>query len=186
MKKSSRIVAIIVGILLAGGLVTPASAIPVAVVDSLDRLLGSTTMTGNGKAKEEAWVSGVLGFAVTINYKNDTTAGSGWELLDGTSDHWAHALVTNPAQYLLKLGVGNSGADTHYLFENLSSLSWAVIDLSAMLAGQTNLDFNFGRISHISELGGGTVDLSEPRSIGLLIFGLALFSLLIAKRPQAR
>jgi hypothetical protein len=178
MKYSARVVALAAGCVFALGLVTPAGAIPIAVVGSVDNFLASTVMQGNGKATEEAWVSGILGFAVAINYQNDTTAGTGWDPVDGTSDHWAHALVTDPAHYVLKLGVGNSGADTHYLFENLADLSWAVIDLSVALAGQSALDFNFGRVSHIGELGGGSIDLSEPSALGLLIFGLALFGVL--------
>lgn len=170
-------------IMIAAGLANPANAISVAVVGGLDKYLTSATLSKSGQGNEEAWVSGFLGFAVTIDYKNNTTAGTGWQRVDGTVDHWAHTLATDPTHYVLKLGVGNSGSDTHYLFENFAELSWAVIDLSEMLAGQTNLDFNFGRISHIGETG-GTVDLSEPQSIGLLIFGLALLGVLIAKRPQ--
>lgn len=184
MRYRARPAALALGCICALGVVTPASAIPIAVVGSVDTFLASTVILGNGKATEEAWVSGILGFAVTINYKNDTTAGTGWELVDGTSDHWAHALVTDPAHYLMKLGVGNSGVDTHYLFENIADLSWAVINLSVALAGQSGLDFNFGRVSHIGELGGGSVDLSEPSVLGLLIVGLALFSVLNCGRKR--
>ncbi len=156
-------------------LATPAAAIPVAVVGAVDNFLASSVLPSSGKATEEGWVSSVLGFASTIVYRNETTASSGWELVNGTADHWAHRLDVDPAYFVLNLGVGRSGADTHYLYENIVSLSWAVIDLSEMLAGQ-NLDFNFGRVSHISEFD-GSVRLSEPGSSGLLLIGFGLLSL---------
>lgn len=184
MKNLSKIAPFAAGFLVFLCLSAPASAISVAVVGSVDNFLVSTALSNSGKGAEESWVSGVLGFAVSINYKIDPVAAGGWELVNGSADHWAYALVTDPAHYLLKLGVGKSGADTHYLFENLASLSYAVIDLSELLSGQ-NLDFNFGRVSHISELGGGTtVKLREPGTIGLLLLGMALLSVIIARRPK--
>lgn len=162
----------------------PASAISIAVVGSVDKFLDSTVLSNSGKS-EETWASSVLGFAVSIDYKTDPVLAAGWEFVSDSSDsdHWAYLLGTDPAHYVLKLGVGSSGADTHYLFENLASLSWAVIDLSEMLAGQ-QLAFNFGRVSHIAETGVGIVNLREPGTIGLLIIGLALFSVAIALRRK--
>ena len=171
-------------------LATPAAAIPIAVVGSVDNFLASAKLSNSGKGQEESWISDVLGFAVNIDFKDDETAGSGWEFVTGSGDHWAHSLVTEPAHYLLKLGVGNSGADTHYLFENLAALSWAVIDKSALFGGQAlgaqtlrgnPLNFNFGRVSHIAEID-GTVRLSEPGSIGLLMLGFALLGGLMARK----
>jgi hypothetical protein len=161
---------------------TPAAAIPVAVVGSVDNLLARTSLSSSGKGPVESWVSGVLGFTVSIDYKNGSSAGVGWELVNGTADQWAHSLANDPGHFLLKLGVGNSGADTHYLYENLAALSWAVIDLSEMLAGQA-LDFNFGRVSHIAEFN-GTTSLSEPGSFGFLVIGLSLFGWVIARNSR--
>lgn len=171
-------------------LATPAAAIPIAVVGSLDNFLASTTLSNSGAGQEESWISGVLGFAVSIDFKNDETAGSGWEFVTGSADYWAHSLATEPAHYLLKLGVGNSGADTHYLFENLAALSWAVIDKAALFGVQAlgtrrlrgnPLTFNFGRVSHIAEID-GTVRMSEPGSISLLMLGFGLLGGLMARR----
>ena len=185
MHRSRKVAQLLAGLSLSVCLMSPANAISVAVVGALDKFLDSTILAKSGKAAEEAWVSSVLGFSVTITYKDESINAVGWELVDGTSDHWAYALVTDPAHYVLNLGVGQSGADTHYLFENLAALSWAVIDLSEMLAGQP-LDFNFGRVSHISGIGGGkTIDLREPGTIGLLILGFALLSLRMARQSKS-
>ena len=183
MKSQKGVVRLLSGLVLFACMATPAAAISIGVVGSVDNLLGSTRMQSSGKATVEAWASSVLGFATSINYKVSPNAAD-WQLVMGGAeqDLWAHSLANEPAHYLLKLGVGNSGADTHYLYENLAALSWAVIDLSEMLNGQ-NLDFNFGRVSHIAEFD-GTVDLSEPGSIGLLIIGLGLLSLLLAKKSS--
>jgi hypothetical protein len=172
----------VAGFLLLVCLATPAHAISIATVGSVDKFLDSARLSnsGNGQA---SWVSGVLGFAATISFNNDPVASSAWELVNGSADHWAYSLATDPAHYVLKLGVGNSGADTHYLYKNLAELSWAVIDLSEMLLGQ-QVDFNFGRVSHIDEID-GSVQLSEPGSFGLLILGFGLLFWLMAGRFRA-
>ena len=187
MKIASKLVPFVSSVLLYLCLIAPASAISVAVVGSLDDFLDSALLSKSGQGEEESWVSTVLGFAAKINYKIDPVPLAGWQLVsDSTdSDHWAYSLTTEPAHYVLKLGVGQSGADTHYLFENIAALSWAVIDLSELLDGQ-NLDFNFGRVSHISEIDGGTtVSLREPGTIGLLILGLGLVSVIIARKSKS-
>jgi hypothetical protein len=176
-----RISHLIAGILLFSCAAIPANAISLAVVGAADHFRASTRLANSSIATEESWVSGILGYAANIDYRDNTTASDGWELVNGSEDHWAHRLATDPAFYVLKLGVGKSSADTHYLYENFANLSWAVIDLSEMLAGQ-NLDFNFGRISHISELDGSTTDLSEPGSFALLLIGFGLLGIVIPKR----
>ena len=179
-----RISQFVAGVLLFSCIAMPANAISVSVVGSVDNFLDSTKLSNSGIATEESWVSGILGYAANIDYRDNSTAGTGWELVNGSEDHWAHQLSTDPTYYLLKLGVGKSGADTHYLYENITSLSWAVIDLSELLAGQ-NLDFNFGKISHISEFDGTTTDLSEPGSFALLVIGFGLLGSIIVRKSRA-
>jgi hypothetical protein len=174
----------IAGIVLFSCLAMPANAISISVVGAVDNFLASARLSNSSMTTEESWVSGILGYAAKIDYRDNTTASAGWEFVNGSADHWAHSLTTDPAYYVLKLGVGNSGADTHYLYQNISVLSWAVIDLSELLAGQ-NFGFNFGRISHISEFDGTTTDLSEPGSLALLIIGFGLLGSVIAKKSRA-
>ena len=181
-----RISHFVAGILLFSCFAMPANAISIAVVGSVDNFLASTMLGNSSTATEESWVSGILGYAANIDYRDNFSASSGWELVNGSQDHWAHSLTTDPAYYVLKLGVGNSGADTHYLYENIAALSWAVIDLSELLTGQ-NLDFNFGRISHISEFDGTpTTQLSEPGSFVLLIIGFGFLGSRMAKKSRVQ
>ncbi len=149
-------------------------AIPIGNVGAIDTFLGTTSLVNSTEATESAWVASILGVAsVTFEYKNNNA--TSWQNVTETAqnDIWAMGLFTDPAYYLLKLGRGNKG-DTHYLFENVGELSWAVIDLSGMLAGQ-GFSFNFGRVSHISEFD-SIVKLypnPEPATIALLGIGLA-------------
>jgi len=125
-----------------------AYAIPAATVGGLDSIYAQTTLPNSGEATEEAWVSGVLGFTVDLQYKLD--AGLSWQEVDGTDDWWAQELNNSPEWFLLKLGTGSSGADTHYLYENMSELNYAVIDFSVLNDAAVGLTFNIGRISHVS------------------------------------
>ena len=74
MKYPRAIACVFTGGLMLTCLATPASAISVGIVGSVDNFLASTALSSNGKAQEEAWVSGVLGFVTTIVYKDDVTA----------------------------------------------------------------------------------------------------------------
>ena len=185
----TRISHFIAGIILFSCLAMPANAITMAQLGSVDNFLGSVTLSNSGASTEESWVSSVIGYSARISYRGVYNISTGWELVDGPDGYWAHRLVTSPAHYVLKLGVGESGADTHYLFENLVELDWAVIDFSQMLAGQQGLRFNFGRISHLSEFDGTDkppTDLSEPGSLALLMIGFGLLGLIIARKSRAR
>ena len=184
-----RISHFIAGIILFSCLAMPANAITMAQLGAVDNFLGSVTLSKSGTSTEESWVSSVVGYAARIDYRGNYNISHGWELVDGPEGYWASSLITNPAYYVLKLGVGNSGADTHYLFENLVELDWAVVDFSLMLAGQQDLRFNFGRISHLSEFDGTDkppTDLSEPGSLALLMIGFGLLGSIIARKSRAR
>jgi hypothetical protein len=163
------------------------SAIPITTTGGLDNFLASASWAevntnsnaGVSEAEEEAWVSSILGSTFAIDYK-DEAVGS-WELVtggdaDAAGDWYANDLLIDPSHYLLKLGVGGTGAHSYYLFENLAELGYAVVDLSFLsdifneTDGGSKLTFNLGRVSHISQ--GGTVSVPEPGSIALLAIGL--------------
>jgi hypothetical protein len=149
-------------------------AIPIGNVGAIDTFLSTASLGNSSEATESAWVASKLGVAsFTFEYKNNNA--TSWENVTGTAqnDIWAMGLFADPGYYLLKLGTGNNG-DTHYLFENVGELSWAVIDLSEILAGQGS-SFNFGRVSHISEFDSSNVALitnPEPATIALLGIGI--------------
>ena len=173
------------GFLLFICLSAPASAIRVDVVGAVDDFLGSAIFSSSGKATEESWVSNILGDDFAINYKDDAINAADWEWVPELGNVWAHSLDTDPGYFLLKLGVGNSGADTHYLYKNIAALSWAVIDLTEMLNGQDpDFSFNFGRVSHIVE-SGDAISLAEAGSFGLLLLGLGLLVLRIVRKSRA-
>lgn len=156
-----------------------AQAIPIGVVGSVDNFAGSTTLPNSGQATEENWCG-----PCTMTFR-DNNGANGWQAVDGLTNTYAHALVTSPEAFLIKLGVGNSGAHTHYGFINLGSLDWAVIDFTVMLANQpAGFNFNLGRISHISEFNGRRVTVPEPATWAL--FGLGLVSIGLGRRRRNR
>ena len=182
-----RISHLIAGILLSSCLAMPASAITMAQLGTVDKFIGSVKLSNSGASTEESWVSSMIGYSARIDYRGVFNTTTGWAIVDGPEGLWAHSLITSPAYFVLKLGVGNSGADSHYLFENLVEMDWAVVDFSAMLAGQEELRFNFGRISHISEFDGilpPPTDLSESGSLVLLIIGFGLLGSIIARKSR--
>ena len=88
---------------------------------------------------------------------------------------YALNMLGSPAYFFIKTGAKQDGFD-HFLFENLESLSWAVIDLPG-------LDIkNIGKLSHVGEVGGGGAppqeQVPEPGTILLLgggLLGLAFY-----------
>ena len=143
-------------------------------VGDVDMLLSSASLTNSSKATEEAWVEGILGFGVSLDYKNDGEFN--WSAVDGTSSIFAQELSTDPEYFLVKIGTGNiPGLMSHHLYKNMYDLGYAVINL-AQIAPQ-GVTLNIGRVSHITEFN-GTKQVSEPGSIALLGLGLLGLGLL--------
>lgn len=147
-----------------------------ASVGDIDDIIATTSIGHSSSAAEENWVESVLGFDVTFEYKND--GAFAWSAVDGEANIFAQELHTDPGYYLVKLGRGNFSGDTHVLYENLASLSYAVIDLEALGQGAT---IDIARVSHISEFG-GTSTIPEPATLALL--GLGLLGLRATARSQ--
>lgn len=137
-----------------------------------DSLIDHTRLDNSGDQTELDWVQKVLGYTdVTLDTKYDTVGGD-WQKTNGTGI-WALSLQFDPEYFLIKTG-GGGGSDTHYLFNNLDSLSWAVIALSDVNITQIK---GVSRISHVDEFKGAPVP--EPGTVVLLgcgMLGLGLYA----------
>jgi len=139
-----------------------------------DTIIASTTLASSGEATETAWVESALGFSVSFTDKIEDTFS--WSLATGETDVFAHLLTSDPQYFLVKIGTGNSGDDTHYLFDNADSLSYAVFDLGALGIDPDTATFNFSAISHIAEFAAVVPEATTLTLLGLGLFGLGFVS----------
>lgn len=165
-------------------------------VGGLDTLLASAKLSNSGDDTELDWVNQVLlnmgkisaGEEFTTMVKTNAMTGA-WFKTEPTSSsdpaylpYWAYDFGgESPAYYFVK--TGNLKLDPtnfeHFLYENLDSMLWGVIDLS--FNGMVVADI--GKISHVGSMGTGeTVPpppaIPEPSTlllIGTGVLGLGIF-----------
>jgi len=158
-----------------------AYALTISDVGGEDTYLASTTLSSSGDAVELAWVRNTLNDqTITFSDKYDSY-GSDWQLLDGETDIYAADLTFDPEYYLIKLGNGGTSIDSHFLFENIGDLSFAVVDFSDAGIDFSIQNINIDRMSHLSEFN-GTVDVPEPGNLAL--FGLGIAALGLSRKKQ--
>jgi hypothetical protein len=124
-------------------------------VGSWDYLIAQTTLSSSDVKDEELWIQGVLGdtFTVTDDDKYDVSSNM-WDTVNGINTGYALELQGLPEYYFIKLGVGQTTLpNTHYLYDNLDSLQYAVINIADW--GATSMQsINIGRVSHVGEIQG--------------------------------
>jgi VPDSG-CTERM motif len=162
---------------------TNASAITTAVVGSADTLIAADNLGNSGN--EEEWIEGILGFDVDYEQipGSDGENSPNWDAVTDDpagTDLWAFNFgAGNGGDYfLIKTGNILSGpyaGETHFLYQNLASLQYAVIDLLE-LGG----DITIGKVSHVGTTG-TTTQVPDGGST-LLLLGAALSGLGVARR----
>lgn len=149
-------------------LATSAQALSITDVGWFDLFKGKANLSNSGDEEELAWVNSVLGTSFTSMTKYDTDEGAGWQKVDYGYSDGVYAIdfqSESPSYFFIK--VGNGTQYSHFLYQNLDSLKWGVIDLNV----EEGLEIKeIGKLSHIGEL--GNVAVPEPATLILLGLGL--------------
>lgn len=163
-------------------------AVPIATSGGVDTLLAQTTLPNSGQATEQNWIASVLGVSAgDLDFTKYDDGTTGWEqVVDAAGDDlaglFARMFGDMPGYFMVKIGNGNgTGADdSHFLYQNVNALAWAVIDLSAF---GTEFSLTNINVSHTVTVGGdGDQQVPEPGTLALI--GIGLLGLGAARRRK--
>ncbi len=121
---------------------------------------------GSSEEAELCWINTVLSGDTTYGVKEEDAA---YQFVDGSSTVIGFELGSPTEYFLIK------NSTWWGLFENKSSLDWAVIDTALLDAGFNLPDGEELIISHVAPIGNTVVRVSEPGTLALL--GLGLFAI---------
>lgn len=160
----------------------------IANVGSVDKYISSDKLSNSGEETEQNWVESVLGFKVEFVDKNEFNSKSmySWiQVHSKESSIYALYMPEEPDYFLIKTGNNkkeNSGLEfTHFLFENIKGLDWAVVNLACF--GDDYTIKNIGKLSHLV----GYDDIvSAPEPSALLLLGFGLIALSFVARCRRR
>lgn len=151
----------------------------------VDTLKASARLADSGAATELAWVREILNdesitFTQKYDYTNDEEKMTEWQSIPDDSTLYYTDLLDSTDYFILKFGVDKkSGAPSHYLFENLNNLKYAVIDLSDIAKDHAKPSkFEITKLSHFGEYSEpGTTVIPEPANTLLMSLGIFLIGL---------
>ena len=175
--KKRLLVALATGLILVG-MGGVAQALTMTEVVQVDDFIAKADLGNSGYATELDWVNKVVfgnNYLVSgVSYytsmeKTATDEGAGWVAIDDSNSAtniYAWDFVTVQPEYFF-IKVGNTATGTHFLYKNLTSFNYGVVDLK-----EQGIEIkNIGKFSHIGEM--GTALVPEPTTMMLFGAGLA-------------
>ena len=155
--------------------------IPIATTGTADTLVDWAALSNSSDASEMAFIAAFLGVDPdTLTYNHLALSGGGngaWDtVIEDPSLVAFNFGDLLPAYFLIRTGanvglVGETGTFSHYLFQNVSELSYGVVDMDIFTRSRGQIEV--AMISHVSTAGGTTRDVPEPATLGLLGIALA-------------